>query len=212
MKYLKSINESPSSSKVIKGAIKREINAFLKMPEKFPFTAFENYVESICDVYKIRDFKANKNYTVDISDSVNLCDKKLDELPFRFGVVDGYFNISENNLTSLYGSPTYTSGSFNCAYNNLKSLEFVPKRVGGNLMISGNYDIKSFEYIPSHIGGDFTCGESQLYTIWSLFEDKSKIELFNDYDIIQGDSIILERLNDFLKEIGKPLFYGYKCI
>ena len=36
-----------------------------------------------------------------------------------------------------------------------------------------------------------------------MFKDFSKIELFNDYDIIRGDSVILDRLNDFLDEIGE---------
>jgi len=39
--------------------------------------------------------------------------------------------------------------------------------------------------------------------------------LFNDYDIIRGDIIILDRLNDFLEEIGKPKVTDikeYECI
>ena len=51
--------------------------------------------------------------------------------------------------------------------------------------------------------------------IWNLFEDWSKVELFNDYDIVRGDHLILDRLNDFLETIGKkPVkgVKGWKCI
>ena len=45
-----------------------------------------------------------------------------------------------------------------------------------------------------------------------LFEN----DLFNDYDPIRDDKvIILDRLNSFLKDIGKPTvtsLKGYKCI
>lgn len=42
------------------------------------------------------------------------------------------------------------------------------------------------------------------------------VDLFNDYDIIRdGEIVILDRLNAFLQDIGKPTVTevrGYKCI
>ena len=49
-----------------------------------------------------------------------------------------------------------------------------------------------------------------------LFEDYSKIDLFNDCDPIrEPDIIILDRLNFFLEKIGErsvSKVEGYKCI
>ena len=48
-----------------------------------------------------------------------------------------------------------------------------------------------------------------------LFSDsKAKVdefmELFNNYDCIRGEDIIIDRFNDFLKEIGKPVVDSVK--
>ena len=45
-----------------------------------------------------------------------------------------------------------------------------------------------------------------------MFEDTTKIELFNDMDIIQDDTVILDRLNYFLEEIGKPAYHNLEEI
>jgi hypothetical protein len=93
--------------------------------------------------------------------------------------------------------------SFYCNNNNLTSLQGGPKSVGGDFYCSNNKLIL-LEGAPESIGGYFNCQYNPVYQIWKLFEDKDKIELFNDMDIIQGDSIILNRLIDFLDQIGKP--------
>ena len=75
------------------------------------------------------------------------------------------------------------------------------------------------------LGSEFFCDNNPIYELWKLFgddgyTDPTKIELFNDYDIIRDEDhdnpiIILDRLNTFLQEIGKPevrSVKGYKCI
>jgi hypothetical protein len=117
--------------------------------------------------------------------------------------VGGDFYCSNNNLTSLEGGPKSVGGGFYCYNNNLTSLEGSPKSVGGNFYCSNN-NLNSLEGAPESIVGNFYCVNNPVYQIWKLFEDKDKIELFNDMDIIQGDSIILNRLIYFLDQIGKP--------
>jgi hypothetical protein len=133
--------------------------------------------------------------------------------------VGGFFDCYNNKLTSLEGCPKSVGGSFYCSSNKLTSLEGSPKSVGGDFVCSYN-NLISLEGAPESIGGDFYCQYNPVYQIWELFEDKDKIELFNDMDIIQGDSIILDRLIYFLDQIGKPkseeelrgLIKGYKFI
>ena len=52
------------------------------------------------------------------------------------------------------------------------------------------------------MGGDFNCGYNPIDEIWYMFRNKLLIELLNDYDIFRGENIILDRLNDFLINIG----------
>ena len=147
----------------------------------------------ICKRYGIKNYTINSDGSIDVDENVNLQYKSLEELPLRFRNVSGYFYCNSNKLTSLEGSPKSVGGDFNCQLNK----------------------IKSFEGFPKHIGGNFYCDRNPIYEIWELFFDKSKIEFFNDCDIIQDGVVIIDRLNYFLEEIGKPTvksIIGYKCI
>jgi hypothetical protein len=90
-----------------------------------------------------------------------------------------------------------------CNNNNLTSLEESPKSVGGNFWC-GNNNLTSLEGAPESIRGYFNCENNPVEQIWNLFEDKDKIEFFNDLDIIRGNLIIFDRLIYFLDIIGKP--------
>ncbi len=57
----------------------------------------------------------------------------LGHLPFRFGTVDGFFNCSYINLTTLFGAPTRVETDFYCNNNKLDSLEYFPQYVGRSI-------------------------------------------------------------------------------
>lgn len=171
---------------------------------------FNNYVDNICEYYNIKDYTINKDKTVDVDNNVYLENKGLKSLPFKFGRVTGWFNISNNQLTSLEGSPNYIRSGFNVGRNKLESLKYSPAYIGRFFDIQRN-DISSFEFFPNHCA-EFICYETPLEPIWNLFKEVDKIELFNDYDIIRDNTIILDRLSQFLQEIKKPFFPGYKTI
>ena len=142
---------------------------------------------------------------VDVDNDVNLEEKFLTKIPLKFGNVSGDFFCFGNRLTSLEGCPKSVVGNFSCSYNELTSLIYCPEIIGGALSCRHN-KIISFEYLENiHIGyssSRFLCSYNPIYKIWKLFEDFTKIDLFNDYDIIRGNSIILDRLNSFLQDIG----------
>ena len=69
--------------------------------------------------------------------------------------VTGYFNCSNNKLTSLEGSPIIVNGDFYCFNNKLTSLEGAPTTVTGNFHCSDNMLI-SLEGAPTIVGGNFT--------------------------------------------------------
>ena len=121
--------------------------------------------------------------------------------------VGGSFNCYDNKLTTLEGSPKHVGLNFTCDNNRLTGLEGCPQHVGGKFSCRYNQLI-NLENTPNYIGGNFYCNSNPIFEIWELFMDTSKIELFNDYDIIRevdGEpALVLVRLNVFLEEIGKP--------
>jgi len=123
------------------------------------------------------------------------------------------FDCHSNKLASLEGAPQIVGGDFYCHSNKLASLEGAPQSVGGDFYCSYN--------TPQIVGGTFYCGNT-VKEIWKLFADKSKIDLLNYYDPIrlpenEGElpTIIIDRLNQFLEDIGKePVeeIKGYNCV
>ena len=83
-----------------------------------------------------------------------------------------------------------------------------------------NNSISSFEGFKSNGSGLYLIN-NPIHNIFKLFNDSSKIELFNDIDPIREPEtkngkhvVILDFLNYFLSEIGKPTVSsvdGYDC-
>ena len=196
-------------------------------------------IRKICKQYGIENYTTiNKDGSIDVNGDVYLKKYILSDnkLPLKFNKVSGYFDCSsnklttlenspkivgdffscaDNQLTSLEGGPKIVNGDFYCSNNNLTSLKGCPEFVDGDFLCNSNYQLKTFEYFPKHISNSFACNGCPIYSIWELFHDTSKIELFNDMDIIQDEVLILDRLNYFLEEIGKPTvksIRGYKYI
>ena len=203
----------------------------LKLFESFR----EGDIHNICRKYGIKNYNINEDGSIDVDGVVFLSSFRLLKLPLKFRNVTDDFDCSNNRLTTLEGCPEKVGGSFDCDKNNLTSLEGAPKSVSGHFwcdinkltslkgcpeLVGGYFDcrnneIRTFEYLPLSIGGKFYCYDNPIEEIWKLFGNYSKIELFNYYDIIQDDIVILDRLNIFLEEIGKPTITevsGYKCI
>ena len=184
------------------------------------FEGFENIdIDKICKKYGIENYIINPDGSIDVDNYVNLYNKELKKLPIKFNKVNGYFDCSFNNLTSLEGSPKEVNSSFHCHNNKLISFEYAPKIIRGDFWCDDN-NIKSFEYFPSFVKGYFWCSDNPIFEVWWLFGDITKIELLNDFDIFRDEdtdepSIFIERLNDFLEMIGKdPVkkVEGYKII
>lgn len=126
-------------------------------------------IKKYCFLLGIKDYKINKDNSIDVNESVNLTDswtrnsanyswddKKgkrwfRDKLPIKFGKVNGNFNISGCFLKTLEGCPTHVEGNFDCSSNkNLESLEGSPKFVGGKYNAT-SCNIKSLKGISNNI-------------------------------------------------------------
>ena len=109
--------------------------------------------------YTIKD-----DLTVDIDGGLSLNTKHLDYIPVQFGVVNGSFYCSRNNLTSLKGCPTKVLGDFSCYSNNLTSLEYCPTEVGGYFDCADN-KLTSLKGCPTEVGGAFDCESNNLISL-----------------------------------------------
>ena len=176
----------------------------LKLYESFN----KEFIHEICKKYGIKNYTINDDGSIDVDGNVNLINRKLTKLPLKFNNINEYFSCSVNNLSSLEGCPKSVNGSFYCSINNLTSLKGCPESIRGDFYCHYN-NITTFEYLPKHIDS-FECLDNPIFEIWILFMDTTKIELFNDMDIIQDGIVLLERLNYFLEEIGKTTVKSLK--
>ena len=83
----------------------------------------EQEIHTICKEYKIKNYSINPDGSIDVDDSVDLFNYNLNKIPLKFNKVNGYFDISHNNITSLEGSPKIVTSWFDCSHNNLISLK-----------------------------------------------------------------------------------------
>jgi len=118
------------------------------------------------EIYAIKDLIDGKIKLPNVIDnSIDLSGIDLKKLPdFSNCVVNGNFNCSNNQLTSLEGAPQKVVGYFDCSGNQLTSLKGAPYEVGGLFNCSGN-QLTSLEGAPKEVGGLFNCSGNQLTSL-----------------------------------------------
>lgn len=77
------------------------------------------------------------------------------KLKIKFGHVKGYFDCSDNKLTTLEGVPQEVGGYFDCRYNELTSLDGAPNEVKDDFYCINNPNLVLPKTKPSWIKGDF---------------------------------------------------------
>ncbi|WP_419764694.1 MAG: hypothetical protein ACNI28_13000 [Arcobacter sp.] len=142
-------------------------------------------VEKWLDKHSISNFFISKDLKVTVHGNVNLNGKLSgDKLPVTFDVVDGYFDISNNSLKSLEGSPEKVTGDFNCSHNMIESLigspiavydfncsfnklvnlSYCPKEIVGYLDCSNN-ELTTIKGSPRTVRGYFNCSENKIHSL-----------------------------------------------
>ncbi len=86
-------------------------------------------IKTWLDEMKIKNCTINKDLAVDVYSNVDLGDKHFSELPVKFGIIDGWFNLTNNiDLNTLKGCPEIVKNGFYCSNcPKLKSLKYAPK-------------------------------------------------------------------------------------
>ncbi len=114
------------------------------------------------NIYYMEDMTTGK---ITIEGDLDLRNKGLDKLPDLSNViVQGDFDCSDNNLTSLEGSPKTVTGSFNCECNELTSLEGATENIG-NCFTCDHNQLTSLLGAPKNVVGYFSCNGNQLVSL-----------------------------------------------
>jgi hypothetical protein len=149
-----------------------------------------------------------------------LCrDNQLTTLEGSPQSVGGYFYCSDNQLTTLEGSPQSVGGDFSCRYNQLTTLEGAPQSVGGDFSCRYNQLINFTGFPEFYDNSDDSVDfrNNPVAEIYQLFRNPKAIYWINEFDVIQGNSIIEDRLIQVYNQLGIEVprtfkFKNYKLI
>ena len=206
--------------------------------KKFEFRMSDQEIHVICKEHFIRNYIINPDGSISVDGDVILINRSLKKIPLVFKEVSGYFYCYRNNLTSLEGCPEKIGGDFDCYRNNLASLEGCPEKVGGNFFCGfnqltslkgcpdarniycNNNQITSFEEIPEFWEGELDIFSNPVDEIFILFNrDIRCIDLINEFDAIQGDRVIKDRLEEVFVHLDMKMskdikfkFKNYKLV
>ena len=203
-------------------------------------------IHSICDEYGINDYTINPDGSIDVDGNIILSYDfergELSKIPLKFAKVIGDFECDRNQLTTLKGSPRSVVGNFDCSGNQLTSLEYCPESIGGNFDCHSNQltsleglpeiggyincrrnQITDFRGVPEFFEGYFYCEENPIEEIYTLFlqedsiNDSKCIQWINEFDVIQGDKVVLDRLEEVFHQLNMMMpenikFKSYKVI
>jgi hypothetical protein len=122
------------------------------------------YIHGYFNKYRIENYTINDDLSVDVIGDVDLSNKSLTKIPFKFNIVSVNFYFANNQLKTLEGSPKEVGGNFLCGYNKLTTLEGSPKKVGGKFACSSN-NLTTLVGAPKSVGGIFDCHNNNLTTL-----------------------------------------------
>jgi len=140
------------------------------------------------NLYKlgISDYIINKNYKVDVFEDVDISQKGLTKIPFKFGKIDGNFDCSFNKLDNLVNSPDEVSGFFDCSLNGLYSLIGGPRIAMTGYYCSDN-NLTDLEGFPEKVYVIFNAERNKLKTLKGTPEEL----VCRDFTVAQNDLINL---------------------
>lgn len=142
-----------------------------------------------------------RNSPMNVGGEFNCESNLINNLEFSPLNVGGDYYCSYNkNLISLKGVTKIISGSFNCRYSGLDSLEFCPE---ARYYDFGYSKLKNFNGYPEFVNSHADFSGNEVDKIFDLFGKMTCIKWINEYDVIQGNNIIYERLEEVYAQLGR---------
>jgi hypothetical protein len=166
-------------------------------------TTLENSPQSVGGHFKCNENKLSslEGGPQSVGGHFKCNENKLSSLKGGPQSVGGNFHCQDNLLTSLQGAPRSVGEDFYCSRNELNTLEGAPESVGGNFYCRDN-QIIDFRGVPEFFEGAFLCEENPIEEIYNLFKDSKCIKWINEFDVIQGKKVIMDRLEEVFHELG----------
>lgn len=116
MKYLRTYNESTGTPKV----------------------SLQKFINNLNDGFQEVRYYTNPDGSIDFDGDLVMRVYTFDELDFRIESVQGNFEIANERITSLIGSPRYVKGNFiMLGMRQITSLVGGPEELGGGLVLRG---------------------------------------------------------------------------
>jgi len=82
------------------------------------------------EFFAVTEYEQDKSGRINVYQDVTLYGRGLEHIPIPFGRIEGYFDVSNNELLTLHNAPTHVSKYFNCHNNFLRTLKYCPLEVG----------------------------------------------------------------------------------
>ena len=162
-------------------------------------------IEAWCDEMGIRNYTINSKGEIDVDGDVYVfgSNKKLKELPYKFGSVTGYFNMGGTSLTSCKNFPNDVLKINISGCKKIKSLEgigdFYELHLGDN-MIEDFYPLNTINYTRfKDKQGVYGSELTKLKTMDGLPKEMEFLKLTNCPNLEILDYSILPKLSKGLE-------------
>jgi hypothetical protein len=132
--------------------------------EIFSTLTTQDQIQTWLDKVGIKNYTITSDLIVNVDDSVDIKSLSLTHFPVQFGVINGDFICSQNQLISLKGAPYEIKGNFSCQGNQLTTLEYCPKKVKSSIDL-GNNKLVSLKGLPNICNGDLDLRSNQLTSL-----------------------------------------------
>lgn len=113
------------------------------------------------------DFHIYDNMSIDVFCDVDISQRGLTKIPFKFNLVEGDFDCNMNRLQTLTNSPSIVFGAFDCSYNKIYTLIGGPKSVKKGYYCNNN-NLDNLEGYPNSCDDIFDASSNQLISLFGV--------------------------------------------
>ncbi len=139
-------------------------------------------------------FKKNDYFIVNVKKEVDLQSRNIVNIPFKFGHIEGDFNISDNYISDVNFLPFYINGSFKAVYNHIENIN-VPI-VKKNIQLGENH-ITSFQFNQNIIDGFLDLSRNKIQNIKGIPHvndfialNENELKDLSHFPMVDGDIFI----------------------
>lgn len=100
-------------------------------------------IHNWCEYYGMENHTINRDGSIDVTGDVDIHSTKMDNLPYKFNIINGVFIAEHLELKNLKNSPNVVNGFVNVSSNKLTTLEGCPRYIKDDFYFNANPGITS---------------------------------------------------------------------